>query len=120
MNGTATSIAATSAPECDGDQRDQPEVVDVLVGHDHQPDVLERVAEPGDAALELVEGRAGVRAGVDQRQRLVLDQVDVHAPDGERRGDRQPVDAGRGGRGEGVVGHEAETLLYSPRGARAA
>ena len=31
--------------------------------------------------------------GVDQRQRLVLDQVDVHAPDRERRGDREPVDA---------------------------
>ena len=51
------------------------------------------------ARLELVERLAGVRPGVDQRQRVVLDQVAVDAPDGERRRDRQAVDARRLRRG---------------------
>ncbi len=38
-------------------ERDQAEMVDVLMGDDHELDVLERVAEPGDAALQLVEAR---------------------------------------------------------------
>ena len=46
----AASIAATSAPECARHESDQPEVVDVLVGEDHQLDVLERVAERREAA----------------------------------------------------------------------
>ena len=46
------------------------------------------------AALELVERLAGVRAGVDQRQRLVLDQVAVDPSDQERRRQRHPVDPG--------------------------
>ena len=41
------------------DERDEPQVVDVLVGQDHELDVLERVAEPLDPALELVVGGAG-------------------------------------------------------------
>ena len=53
--------------------------------------------------------------GVDQRQRLVLDQVDVHAPDRERRRDGEPVDARRGGGGEGVVGHERISASTSSR-----
>ena len=44
--------------------------------------------------------------GVHQRQRLVLDQVDVHPADGERGGNREPVDAGGGGgRVRGRSGH---------------
>ena len=83
-------------------QRDEPEVVDVLVGEDHQLDVLQRVAEGGDPAAQLVERGAGVGARVHQRQRLVLDQVDVHAADGERGGDRHAVHARRRGGGERV------------------
>ena len=83
------------------DQRHQPQVVDVLVGEDHQLDVLERVAQLGHAVRELVEGGGGVRAGVDERERLVLDQVDVDPPDRERCRDLDPVDpVGR------AAGHE--------------
>ena len=45
-----------------------------------------------ERALELVERLAGVRARVDERQRVVLDQVAVDAPDRERRRDRDAVD----------------------------
>ena len=45
-----------------GDDLDQAEVVDVLVGDDDELDVLDRVAEVGELALELVERLAGVRA----------------------------------------------------------
>jgi hypothetical protein len=41
-------------------------VVDVLVGDDHQLEVLDPVAERLQLAFELVECLAGVRAGVDQ------------------------------------------------------
>ena len=63
-----------------------------------------------ELALELVERRARVRPRVDQRERVVLDQVDVDAPDGERRGDRQPVDPLLGSRGVGVRRTRPRTL----------
>ena len=75
------------------DDLDQPEVVDVLVGDDHELEIVDRVAPLGQLVLELVERLAGVRARVDQRERLVLDQVAVDPADGERRGDAQAVDA---------------------------
>ena len=81
---------------------DQAEVVDVLVGDDDAPQVLDAVAVHGQGALELVERLARVRARVDERQRLVLDQVAVDAPDRERGRDRQAVVAG----GRDVDGHE--------------
>ena len=94
-----------------GDDVDQAEVVDVLVGEDHQLDVLDRVAELGELALELVERLARVGPGVDQRQRLVLDQVAVDAPDRERRRDRQAVDAGLGGPRQRLLGgHRGRSL----------
>ena len=71
---------------------DEPEVVDVLVGDDDAPEVLDAVAVRGQRALELVERLARVRARVDERQRVVLDQVAVDAPDRERRRDREPVE----------------------------
>ena len=86
-----------------GHQGDEPQVVDVLVREDHELDVLQRVAEPGEPALELVERGRRVRSGVDQRERFVLDQVDVHPPDRKRRGDRKPMDTRGGRRGERVV-----------------
>ena len=49
------------------------------------------------AHLERVERRAGVRPGVEQRQRVVLDEVRVDRADLKRRRDRQAVDAGVGG-----------------------
>ena len=77
-----------------GEDPDQPEVVEVLVG-DHDPlEVLDPVAALAQRLLELVERLAGVRPGVDERQRVVLDQVAVHPPDGERRRDLQPADPG--------------------------
>jgi hypothetical protein len=91
-------------------ERDQPQMVDVLMGDDHQLDLLERVAECLHAAAQLVERGARVRARVHQRQRLVLDQVGVHAPDRERRRDGHPVDPGGGGWGEGVLGQARLTL----------
>ena len=46
---TAASIAATSAPERDGDDLDEAEVVDVLVGEDHELEVIDRVPEVGSS-----------------------------------------------------------------------
>jgi hypothetical protein len=98
-----------------GDDRDEAEVVHVVVGEDHQLDVLDRAAVAGERRLERVERAAGVGAGVDQRQRVVVDQVAVDAPDGERRRDRQPVDPlSRGGRVR-VVRHERISASTSSR-----
>ena len=65
-----------------------------LVGEDHQVEVGDPVPEVAELVLELVERLAGVRAGVHQGERLVLDQVAVDAPDRERRRDAEAVDAG--------------------------
>jgi hypothetical protein len=73
---------------------DQPHVVEVLVGDDDPFEVLDPAAVRAQRLLELVERLAGVRAGVDERQRFVVDQVAVHAPHRERRRDRQAVDPG--------------------------
>ena len=70
----------------------QPLVVEVLVGDDDELEVLDLAAVRGQRLLELVEGLARVRAGVDQRERVVLDEVDVDPAHGERRGDREAVD----------------------------
>ena len=77
-----------------GDDLDQPEVVDVLVGQDDELDLLDRVPERRQLTGELVQRLAGVGARVDQGQRLVLDQVAVDSPDRERGRDPQPVDPG--------------------------
>ena len=76
-----------------GHDLDKPQVVDVLMAHDHELEVGNRVPEPGELALQLVERLAGVRPGVDEGERLVVDEVAVHPPDGERCGDAQQVDA---------------------------
>ena len=78
----------------------QAEVVDVLMGDDQQLDVLDRVTAGGKRLLELVQRLGRVRSGVDERQRGVLDQVGVHAPDLKWRRDRQAMDPGRGGGGQ--------------------
>ena len=101
-----------------GHERHQAEVVDVLVGEDHQLDVLERVAEPLQAAAELVERRARVGPGVHQRERRVVDQVDVDPPDGEGGGDGEPVDAGRGRRCERVLAALAQERISSSTSSR--
>ena len=77
------------------DDLDQAEVVDVLVGDDHQLEVVDRVAALAELALQLVERLARVRAGVDQGQRVVLEQVAVDPADRERGRDREPVDPGQ-------------------------
>ena len=77
-----------------GDDLDQPQVVDVLVGQDDQLDVGDRPPQVRQLVLQLVERLARVGPGVDEGQRLVLDQVAVDAADGERRRDLQAMDAG--------------------------
>jgi hypothetical protein len=62
-------------------------VVEVLVGDNDPLEVLDVAAVLAQRPLELVQRLAGVRAGVDQRERVVVDQVAVDAADGERRGD---------------------------------
>ena len=79
-----------------GQDLEQPEVVHVLVGDHDQLELLDRVAMAGQRPLKLVERLAGVRAGVDQRERLVFDQVTVHPADEERRRYCQPMDPGAG------------------------
>ena len=65
---------------------DEADVVEVLVGDQNELEVLGAAPELPELAVDLVERDPGVGTGVDQRQRLVLDQVDVHAPDRERGG----------------------------------
>ncbi len=89
----AAPSAATSAPERCDDDLGQAEVVDVLVGDDQQLEVVDRVAALGQLRLQLVERLARVGPGVDQGQRLVLEQVAVDPPDREGGGDAQAVDS---------------------------
>ena len=89
----------------------EPEVVDVLVRQHDQLDVVDRVAVLGELVLELVERAPGVRARVDQRQRVVLDQVGVDPPDREGRGDPQqmdPASAARASAASAVSGSPAD------------
>jgi hypothetical protein len=90
---------------------DEADVVDVLVGHEDQLQVLDPVPERAQLALQLVERDAGVRTAVDERERLVLDQVDVDPPDRERRRDGEPVDPGRARGGE-RVGRAHRAISY--------
>ena len=80
-------------PRVLGDDLDQAQVVDVLVGEDHQLEVVDAVAEGAELGVQLIEGLAGVRAGVDQGQRLVFEQVAIDPPDRERRRYPQLVDS---------------------------
>ena len=103
-----------------GEDRHEPEVVHVLVGDDDELEVLDAVAVRGERALERVERRAGVRPAVEQRQRVVLDEVRVDEPDLKRRRDLQPVDARVGGPRErvgrvGCVAHERMIPRISSR-----
>ena len=102
-------------PRMARDDVDQPEVVHVLVGQDDQLDVVDRATVLRKLVVQLVEGAAGVRAGVDQRERVVLDQVGVHAADRERRRNPEHVDAHLGCRLSCRLGfHERMMLRISP------
>ena len=62
-------------------------------------EVLDTAAVLAERTFEHGERGGGVRPCVDERERVVLYEVRVHAPDGERRRYGQAVDAGRlGGR----------------------
>ena len=90
----ATPIAATSAPECSTTISTRPRWSMcwwVTMTSSRSSIEWPRSAE---LALQLVERLARVGAGVDQGQRLVLDQVAVDPPDREGGGDR----AGSGSR----------------------
>ena len=95
--GASRSSAATSAPERRARISSKPEVVHVLMGDDDQLEVLDRVPETVERLLELVERLARVGPGVDERQRPVLDQVAVDAPD-QKRGRQRDGDGSRPGR----------------------
>ena len=91
----ATPIAATSAPECSTMISTRPRWSMCWWVTIDQLEVVDRVAALGELALQLVERLARVGPGVDQGQRLVLEQVAVDPPDRERRRDAQAVDAGQ-------------------------
>ena len=84
----ATPIAATSAPECSTTISTRPRWSMCWWVTIDQLEVVDRVAALAELALQLVERLARVGAGVDQGQRLVLDQVAVDPPDRERGRDR--------------------------------
>src|SRR4051812_14968435 len=86
-------------------------MVDVLMGDDHQLEVVDRMAACGELALQLVERLAGVRPAVDQRQWLVLEQIAVDPADGERGRDAKAVDAGQGGLLERSLGGQGHSLI---------
>jgi hypothetical protein len=77
-----------------GDDVDQPEMIDVLVGDDHELEIVDPVPERFQLPLELVERLPRVGAGVQQRQRLALQQIGVDSPDPEWGRDPQHPDAG--------------------------
>jgi hypothetical protein len=74
---------------------DEPDVVHVLVGQHDELEVLDAAAVRGQRPLELVERLAAVGPRVDQRQRVVLDEVDVDPSDRERGRDGKRVDQER-------------------------
>src|SRR5439155_17479309 len=61
---------------------------------DEQLEILDGVSARRERLLELIERLGRVGAGVDQRERRVLDQVGVHAPDLEGSGDGESEDSG--------------------------
>ena len=108
-------------PGAPRDDLGQAEVVDVLVGDDEQLELLDRAAALGQLRLQLVERLARVRPGVDQGQRLVLDQIAVDPPDREGRGNAQAVDPGQrrllerllGGHGHARISPSSSSRLAS-------
>ncbi len=115
-----------------GEDVDEAHVVHVLVAHEDQLEILDAMPERREALLELVERAARVRPGVEQRERVVLEQVDVDPADGEGRRDRDAADALRdrlarrlalriperdGGRAGGLAGHERISSRTSSRAA---
>ena len=88
------------APRPAGDDRREADVVHVLVRQDQQTDLLDPVAQRVEAPLEFIERDTRVRTRVDQRQRVVVDHVEVDRADRERRRYRKTVDAGGGGDGK--------------------
>ena len=103
----ATPSAATSAPECSTTISTRPRWSMCWWVTIDQLEVVDRVAALGQLALQLVERLARVGPGVDQGQRLVLDQVAVDPPDRERGGDAQAVDAGQRRLLERLLGRQA-------------
>ena len=89
-------------------------MVDVLMGDHEQPELVDRVAALGQLRLQLVQGLARVGPGVDQGQRLVLDQVAVDSSDREGGGDAQAVDPGQRRLLERLLGSQGHARI-SPR-----
>ena len=81
-------------------------MINVLVGEDHQLDVVDRVAVLDQLLLQLVEGLARVGAAVDQRERLVLDQIAVDPSHLKWGGYAQAVDSRLAGAVERLLGAE--------------
>ena len=76
-----------------GEDLHQPQMVHVLVGDHDEAEILHAVAERPERLLQLVQRLAGVGARVDERERVVLDEVGVDAPDHERGRDGNAMDA---------------------------
>ena len=105
----ATPIAATSAPECSATISTRPRWS--MCWWVTMTSSRSSIEWPRGAELrcQLVERLARVGAGVDQGQRLVLDQVAVDPPDREGGRDPQPVDAGQRRLLERLLGSEPLT-----------
>jgi hypothetical protein len=77
------------------DRAREPPMVDVLMREHDATDVLDPPAVRLEPTLERID-RSGVRLpGVDERERIVLDEVDVHRPDGPRGRDTEARHAHR-------------------------
>ncbi len=68
-------------PRPGDDRGDQSRVVEVVVGGDHELDVLDPQPFPAQAGLERAERLVAARAGVDQRERRATEQPDVDGLD---------------------------------------
>ena len=56
-------------------------VVEMVVGQEHELDVLDGEIERGELLLERGQGLVAARPGVDQRPRLALEQPHVDRPE---------------------------------------
>src|SRR5262245_52048038 len=90
------------------------------MGDDQQFEVLDRMAPGRQLRLQLVERLARVGAGVDQGQRLVLEQIAVDPPDGERGRDGEAMNAGKRSLLQRLLGRQSHERISASTSSRLA
>ena len=87
LGGVALGVVRDAVEHGDGgtraalDRRGEADVVEVVVGREHQLDVLQAQALASQAVLERGQGAVVAWTGVDQRQRVPAQEPGVHGAD---------------------------------------